>query len=56
MVLKMISSIKYLVRQGLAIRGYSESEGNLVQPLSLRSEDDPNLTSFLKYQRYLFYK
>ena len=53
MLLKMISSIKYLLRQGLAIRGHSESEGNLVQLLSLRSEDDPKLTSFLKQQRYL---
>lgn len=52
-ILKMISSLRYLLRQGLAIRGHQESEGNLIQLLFLRSEDDPSLRLFLKEQRYL---
>ena len=30
MLLKQLSSLKYLVRQGLAIRGHCEMEGNLI--------------------------
>ena len=38
-LLKMISSLRYLLHQGLALRGHQESEGNLIQLLFLRSED-----------------
>ena len=53
MLLKLISSLKYLLRQGLAIRGHCESEGNLYQLLSLRCEDDPLLKRWLQQQQYL---
>ena len=35
MLLKELSSLQFLLRQGLAIRGHKESEGNLVQLLEL---------------------
>ena len=43
MLLKQLSSLRYLARQGLAIRGHSEKEGNLMQLLLLDSEDNPQL-------------
>ena len=43
MLLKQLSSLRYLARQGLAIRGHSEKEGNLMQLLLLGSEDNPQL-------------
>ena len=39
MLLKVLSSLRFLLRQGLAIRGHKESEGNLLQLLCLRSDD-----------------
>ena len=48
MLLKVLSSMKYLLQQGLAIRGHQESDGNLNQLLQLRSEDDPCLGRWLK--------
>ena len=38
MLLVVIESLKYLLRQGLAIRGHEEIEGNLMQLLLLQSE------------------
>ena len=32
-----------LLRQGLPIRGHTEQEGNLMQSLCLRSNDDPRI-------------
>ena len=55
-LLKMISSLRYLLRQGLALRGHQESKGNLIQLLFLWSEDDPSLRLFLKEQGYLSHK
>lgn len=53
MLLKLVSSLKFLLRQGLAIRGHSESEGNLFQLLFLRGEDDPPLRRWLQQQQYM---
>ena len=36
---KVFESIRYLARQGLAIRGHDEDEGNLMKLLVLRSAD-----------------
>ena len=36
-LLKQLSSLKYLLRQGFAIRGHNEHEGNLFQLLKLRA-------------------
>ena len=38
-LLKMISSLQFIARQGLPSRGHQETEGNFLQLLQLRSED-----------------
>ena len=43
MLLTQLSSLRFLLRQGLAIRGHDEVEGNLIQLLLLRSEECPEL-------------
>ena len=53
MLLKLIRSLKFLLRQRLAIRGHSDTEGNLFQLLSLRGEDDPPLKRWLQQQQYM---
>ena len=43
---QILSSIKFLSRQGLALRGDGdESDGNLHQLLQMKAEEDPNLPS-----------
>ena len=37
----IFSSIRYLARQGLALRGHESNEGNFKQLLSLRALDVP---------------
>ena len=48
-----VSSLKYLLRQGIAIRGHSEDEGNLFQLIQLRSIDIPGLDQWLTDKKYL---
>ena len=43
----ILSSVKYLSRQGLAIRGHNEEFGNLHQLLKLRSADVKPLAEFM---------
>ena len=40
MFLKQLSSLQFLLRQGLAIRGHTDEESNLSQLLKLRCEDE----------------
>ena len=43
------ASIRYLARQGLALRGDGdEDDGNLLQLLKLKGEDDPAMLEWLK--------
>ena len=53
MLLKVLSSLRFLLRQGLAIRGHRETEGNLMQLLYLQSSECPQLGRWLKNQQYL---
>ena len=53
MLMKMLSSLRFLVCQGLAIRGHREEDSNLVQLLHCRSEDIHGLESWIKDGRYL---
>ena len=53
MLLKVLSSVKYLLRQGLALRGHKETDGNLYQLLALQAADDPFLGIWLKKDEYL---
>ena len=52
MLMKLLSSLKLLLRQGSAIRGYEEKEGNLHQVLRCRGEDVPGLQAWLKKANY----
>ena len=44
----IISSVRFLARQGLALRGHDEANSNLVQLLRLRAEDNPLLGKWLE--------
>ena len=46
-LLKLISSLKYLAGQGLAIQGRKSDDGNFIELLNLRSEDIEGLRSWL---------
>ena len=48
-----LSSLKYLMRQGLAVRGHKEEEGNLHQLMKCRSDDVPGLSNWLRDGQYL---
>lgn len=52
MLLKQLSPLRYLLRQKLAIRGYDDLEGNLLQLLMLRASDFPQLDSWIKERKY----
>ena len=51
-LIKQLSSLRYLTRQGLPLRGHDDIESNLFQLLQLRSEDDPNLRAWLHARKY----
>ncbi len=46
---KILSSVKYLAQQGLALRGHGNEEGNFHYLLLLKAEDDPALGHWLKW-------
>lgn len=46
MLVKVLTSVRYLARQGLPLRGHTNDEGNFRQLLHLREEDDPNLAIY----------
>ena len=48
----ILSSVRFLARQGLALRGNnSDAESNLLQLLKLRSEECPQLCTWLQRER-----
>ena len=49
----LMSSLQYLLRQGLAIRGHEDMEGNLMQLLLLRAKDNRGLQKFISERCYL---
>ncbi len=53
MLMIQLHSLHFLLRQGLAVRGHDQEEGNLFQLLKLRSEDHDELNSWLKGKKYL---
>ena len=51
----IVTSIKYLARQGISLRGDGDEENsNFMQLLRLRADDDPNLLTWLqrKHNKY----
>ena len=53
MLLKQLSSLKFLLRQGLSSRGHKESEGNFIQLIELQSNNCPELKQWLLSNHYL---
>ena len=52
-LLKIVSSLQFLAKQGLAIRGKESTDGNFKALLQLRASDDKNLESWIdKKQSY----
>ena len=51
-LIKIVTSLKYLGRQGLALRGNEADEGNFFELLKLRSADDTGLGEWVKTQAY----
>ena len=51
--LKQLQAMQYLLRQGLALRGHVEKEGNLTQLLMSLSEDDDILKSWVRDGKYM---
>ena len=50
--LKQLSFLRYLVRQGMGLRGHKEEEGNLWQLLKCCAEDDPVLKEWFSHSSY----
>ena len=53
MLMIQLSSLRFLLRQGLAIRGHDEIDGNLFQLLLLRREECPELKQWIESRRYM---
>lgn len=53
LLLVEVSSLQYLLRQGIAFRGHNEEDGNLFQLMRLRSADIPGLDQWLIDRKYL---
>lgn len=51
MLLKILSTVRYLSRQGLAFRGHTYDSGNFRLLLQLRCEDDPNLVKWMDQKK-----
>ncbi|KAK0137232.1 hypothetical protein N1851_026571 [Merluccius polli] len=50
-LLQIVGAVRYLSKQGLALRGHSNKEGNFQNYLKDKAEDDPNLASWLKREQ-----
>ena len=51
-LMKQIESLSYLLRQGLAVGGHKETEGNLARLLKLRAIDVPELERWCSGKKY----
>lgn len=51
-LMKILTSIRFLARQGLAVRGHSDDTGNYRELLKLRSDDVENLRSWFGRKRH----
>ena len=47
-LMKVITSLQYLARQGCSIRGHDEKEGNLFQLVVLQSKDDVKVDHYIE--------
>ena len=57
MLIKLLKTLKYLIRQGLPLRGHNEDsesfEGNLYQLLLLQAQDCPGMDVWLSLREYI---
>ena len=53
MLMKVLSTLRFLLQQGLPIRGHKEEDSNLIQLLKCRSEDIQDLQCWLDNGKYL---
>ena len=53
MLMKILESIKFLVRQGLSLWGHSDKESNLIQLLKTRATDVEGLEAWIGSGKYL---
>ena len=53
MLMVTLSSLRFLLRQGLAVRGHIDLESNLIQLLLVRSETIPGLKQYIDDKQYL---
>ena len=52
MLFKQLSSLQYLLRQGVTIWGHDEMDGTLMQLLQLRSNDCPKISNWISERKY----
>ena len=52
MLLQQLSSLRFLTRQGLAVQGHTNEEGNLYQLLKCRAQEDRKFQLWLKEGKY----
>ena len=52
-LLKQLCALQYLLRQGIAIRGHTEVEGNLYQLLKVWANDNSDITHWLSERKYM---
>ena len=50
----ILSSMRYLARQGLALSKADDSESNLIKLLELRAEDNAQITNWLAKGRRIY--
>ena len=50
-LMKILTSVEYLARQGMPLRGHQEDSGNFYQLLQLRSNDSDELRGWLKQKK-----
>lgn len=46
--MKILANLKFLARQGLAVRGDNDTDSNFMQPMKLHARGDPCLTEWLE--------
>ena len=52
-LVKQLEGMKYLLRQGIALRGHTEKEGNLHQLLVTWSKNDATVKAWVEEGRYM---
>ena len=54
MFIKILHSIRYLTRQGTAMRGHNEGNGNFIQLLKLQGRTDSRMNDWLDKKAFKY--